>query len=29
MKLMSGLNFEFAATTNQEISKLDKFLKKL
>jgi hypothetical protein len=29
MKLMSGLAFEFASTTNQDILKLDKILRKL
>lgn len=27
--IMSGLAFEFATTTNQDIAKIDKFLKKL
>jgi hypothetical protein len=29
MKLMNGLAFEYASTTNQDILKIDKFLKKL
>jgi len=29
MKLMDGLAFEFASTSNQDILKLDKILKKL
>jgi hypothetical protein len=27
--VLGGLSFEFSATTNQEIAKIDKFLKKL
>ena len=29
MKLPKGLNFEFSATTNQDILSIDKILKKL